>query len=133
MNPRVKSGLLLLATLLIGMVLGALLNARLAEQRLERIAFLRTSRGFMRFIDNAIEPQDEAQRAAIETILERSASRMADHTARSRREVRMIVDSTITQLSTVLSKEQMDRLERRMEMGRRLQFDRRGRRGPPPR
>jgi hypothetical protein len=132
MTPRVKSALLLALTLLIGMVLGALLNARLAEQRLERLAFLRTQRGFTRFLERAITPRDEAQREAVRAVLERSAVRLSDHMQRSRAEMEAILDSTRAELQTVLTDEQMEQLEQRLQMRPPDRRDRRLRRGPPP-
>ena len=139
MTARSKSILLLLATLLIGMVLGALINARLAEQRLERIAFLRTSRGFVRFWEEAVEPQDERQREAIEAVLEQAGRRLAEHMQTSRGEMQNIIDSTKTELDALLTPEQRERLERRMRRRGQNRFeDRRPerfeeRRGPPGR
>ncbi|MGI9174642.1 MAG: hypothetical protein ACR2GR_04935 [Rhodothermales bacterium] len=139
MTARSKSILLLLATLLIGMVLGALINARLAEQRLERIAFLRSSRGFVRFWEEAVEPQDEAQREAIEAVLEQAGRRLAEHMRTTSGEMQDIIDSTKTELDALLTPEQRARLERRMQRRRQNRFeDRRPerfeeRRGPPGR
>ena len=140
MSPRVKSALLLAATLLIGGVLGALLHARLAERRIERIAFLRSSQGFARYLERAIEPESPEQRAAVRAILDRAAARMGEHVARSRRERRAILDSTRAELRTVLSEEQMARLEARLAPRRpgrsergehRRHRDGRPERGPP--
>jgi cytosine/adenosine deaminase-related metal-dependent hydrolase len=132
MTARVKSSLLLVATLLIGMVLGALLNARLAEQRLERIASLRSARGFSAFIERSIEYRDEAQREAVRAILDRAGARMTAHMEETRREVRALFDSTRAELSTVLTEEQLEQLEQRLEMGRQNRRPRGGPRRPPP-
>ena len=131
MNPRTKSALLLTLTLLIGMVLGALLNARLAEQRIERIAFLRSSQGFIRFMNRAIVPRDEAQQAAIHAVLERAAMRMADHLYETRTEMRAIIDSTQAELRSILTTEQMNQLEESLRIRQRNGPGPRGRRGPP--
>ena len=138
MTARTKSILLLLATLLIGMVLGALVNARLAEQRLERLAFLRTSRGFVRFWEEAVEPQDEAQREAIEAVLQQAGRRLAEHMRTSQGEMQNIIDSTKTRLDALLTPAQRERLEQRMQR-RQHRFRERPprrfeeRRGPPGR
>ena len=65
---------------------------------LERIAFLRTSRGFIRFWEEAVEPQDERQREAIEAVLEQAGRRLAEHMRTSRGEMQNIIDSTKTEL-----------------------------------
>ena len=128
MTARVKSILLLLATLLIGMVLGALVNARLAEQRLERIAFLRSQRGFIQAMERAIAPHDEAQREAVRAILDEAALRMATQLQQNGRAMQAILDSTKTELQTVLDADQLQRLERLEE-----RLERRRPRGPGPR
>lgn len=129
MSPRVKSILLIIATLLIGLVLGALVNARLAEKRIERIASLRSERGFVQFIEDAVRPTDEAQREAIRDVLRRAGERMAAHQERSRRQARALLDSTRSELAEVLTDEQMQRLDERFEAGRRMRQKRSDRRG----
>lgn len=133
MTPKAKSALLLVATLLIGMVLGALLNARLAERRIERIVFLRSQHGFMRYMEEVIDPHDEEQREAVRVILGKASESLSDQMVRSRQETRAIIESTIEELRSVLTPEQMQQLEERMK--RRPQFRRDGmnRRRPPPR
>lgn len=131
MTPRAKSALLLIGTLLIGIVLGVLLHARLSEQRIERLAFLRSQRGFVRFMERAIEPRDEEQRQAIRAVLERAAQRMAEHQTESRREARVILDSTRAELRALLTDEQLRQLEEHLEFRREYRPGR-GRRGPPP-
>ncbi len=120
MSARTKSVLLVIATLLIGLVLGALLNARLAERRIERIASLRSERGFVQFIEDAVQPRDDSQREAIRDVLRRAGERMAAHQERSRREARAMLDSTRAELADVLTPEQMQRLDERFEAGRRM-------------
>lgn len=135
MTPRVKSLLLLLATLLIGIVLGGIINARMAEERMERIASMRSSRGLLRYMERMIEPQDAQQRAAVRAILEHAAERMTDVSEQRRREIQAIVDSARAELEQVLTAEQMRQFEERIERmeQRRQEFrQRRERRGPPP-
>lgn len=135
MNPRIKSVLILLATLLIGGVLGALLQARVAEQRLERIAAYRSERGFIRYIERGIEPRDEVQREQIRGILSTAAARASERNMRHRQEMGAILDSTRAALSEVLTPAQLDLLERHLETrrpGRGPGPGRGHRRGPPP-
>src|SRR5690554_5730472 len=99
MSPRVKSIVLLVVTLLIGGVLGALLQARMAEQRIERIAAYRSERGFIRFIERGIEPHDEQQHEQIRAILSTAASRVSEKSTRHRQEMRAIIDSTRAELA----------------------------------
>lgn len=130
MTTRTKSILMLLATFLIGMLVGALLNARMAEDRIERMALLRSRAGFIRFVETAVEPRDDQQRAAIRAILEDAATRMSRHTEQSRTQVRMILDSTRAELETVLTEDQIRRLDDRMRLREHHMRDRRDRPGP---
>lgn len=130
MNARAKSMLLLLITLLIGMVLGALLHARIAEQRMEQLAFLRSQPGFIRYMERAIAPQDAAQQEAIRTILDKTARSLAAQRFSMQEETRAILDSTRAELARVLTEEQMAQLEERINQGRQ-RFERRP--GPPGR
>lgn len=130
MTPRAKSLLLMLAALLIGVVLGGLIHARMVEHRIERIGFLRSDRGFINHVERVVEPENEAQREAIRAVLETGAARVAEHRRRSRREVQILLDSTRSELDSVLTDEQMVRLE---ELIRTREENRRSRRRPPER
>lgn len=124
MTPKVKSSILLISTLIIGMLLGALVNARVAEQRVQQIESLRSQRGFVQYLERGIKPVDDQQRAEIRTVLQRTQERMGLHMRQSRQEVRAILDSMRTELDTVLTDEQMRRLERHLQQrsrGPRLQ------------
>ena len=131
MSARTKSALLLLASVAIGMVLGALLQARLAEQRLERLALLRSEMGFTRALGRIIEPTDEAQRQAIQDVLEQSAQSMAEQIRLNQARSVALLDSTMQALREVLTEEQVAELNQRMEAWqRRLRMRREGRRMP---
>ena len=140
MSARVKSALLLLISVGIGMLLGALLQARLAEQRLERLALLRTEMGLARALERIVEPTDEAQRQAIQGVLESSVQNMAAHMRQNRERSVALLDSTMQALHAVLSDEQIEQLNEQMESWReRMRMRRDGARrqlprwrGPPP-
>jgi hypothetical protein len=127
MTLRLKSVLLLIAVLVIGGLIGALVQARLAEQRIEQIAAHRSERGFMRFVERGIEPADPAQEEAVRAILREASMRVAERSMRHRADVRAIMDSTRAELSTILSAEQMEQLDAHLERHRPM---RRGQRPP---
>lgn len=116
MTTRVKSALLLGVTLLIGVVLGSVLNAFLADRRLERFGMFRSEQGFVRHLEDVIEPTDDAQRQAIEAILTRTASRMRRHMDSAQAQGRLILDSTRAELSDILTPEQIERVDDLMRM-----------------
>ncbi len=119
MSPRTKSTLLLLATLVIGLVLGALLNGYFVRQRLDRIGHFATPLGFGERIERAIEPTSEEQREAIRAVLDDAAPKAVAIMRESRSRMAALNDSVKAELGNVLSEDQMKRLDERMRLRRR--------------
>jgi len=119
-SPKMKSALVLLGTLLVGMALGAVLTGFVVQQRIDRLMALRDEEGFVRTLEEVIEPHDTGQRAEIRRVLRRTAERNADVTADFRREIRASTRQMRADLAPILTKEQMERLEKLRERGRRL-------------
>ena len=111
---RIKSAVIIAVTLVIGMVLGGLITAQLAHDRMDRIAALRSQRGFARFIERSIDYESPAQQEAVHEILDRTSVRMFEHLRRSREETASILDSARDELGKVLSPEQMEHLEQKL-------------------
>lgn len=127
MSPRTKSVLLLLATLIIGLLLGAIANGYFVRERLDRLGNLMTPGGFGGRVEEVLQPTSEEQRRAIREVLDAAAPRAVEIMRRSREDMRALNDSVKEQLADVLSEEQMARLEEH------LRFRRRGPwRGRPP-
>jgi hypothetical protein len=122
---RLKSAGIIVATLIIGMVLGGLLTARIVQNRIDDVAALRSQKRFTRFIERSIEFENEDQRRQVSAILDTTADRMFEHLRSSRQEARTILDSARSQLGEVLSEQQMEQLEKRLH-------HRRGKRPPGP-
>jgi ERCC4-type nuclease len=135
MSPRIKSILLLVAVFVIGGLVGALIQARMAEERIGRIAVHRSERGFVRFMERGIEPTDDTQAEQIRSILQESSTRMAEQARMNRQSIRSIVDSTRAELNQVLTPDQQQALREHIEqsrpMMRRGDGPNRERRGPP--
>ena len=70
MTIDAKTSLILLATLLLGIAIGALGAGAISHHRGEHLRELRHPGGFVQYMEQIIEPRDEAQRAAIRPILE---------------------------------------------------------------
>lgn len=70
MTIDAKSSLILLATLILGIAIGALGVGALAHRRGEHLRELRQPGGFVEHMERVIRPRDEAQREAIRPILE---------------------------------------------------------------
>lgn len=118
--------------MIIGMVLGGLLTARIVNDRMDHIESVRSQRGFTRFIERSIKYESPEQQQEVAEILEGTSERMFQHLRLSRQQTRQILDSTRAELGEVLSEEQMEKLEKRLRRHRR---DRpmRGGEGPPRR
>ena len=115
MTARTKSILLLLGTLLIGMLLGVFVHTLMVEDRIERITSLRSQAGFVRFMENMIEPTDDAQQKAIRDVLDETAEKLNVHHAESRETVQGVMESFRASLDSLLTEEQVNALNERME------------------
>jgi hypothetical protein len=136
MQTRTKSTFLLLAVLLLGILIGILLSGVLVNRRMDRLARMRTGPGIAFFIEDAVRPQSDEQRARIREVLDAAAPRFAEVFDQTREELDALSDSVMLELSGVLSEDQMEELRRHLE-GRKRRMPRRGRdgewrRGPPP-
>lgn len=98
MTIDVRSSLILLATLLLGIAIGALGAGALAQRRSEHVRELRLRGMFVEHMERIIQPRDEAQREAIRPIIEETGRRN-----------RAILDSTHGQLQT-----EMDRMREQL-------------------
>lgn len=139
---RIKSVAIVVVVLIIGMVLGGLITARLVQKRIETFTQMRSERGFTRFLEGAIQYDSEEQREQVEAILEATSERMFEHFSATRFEARQILEETRAELRQILRPEQMRQLERQLRqrmprngpMGPRMRPGERPgkRRGPPP-
>ena len=127
MTDRTKSVLLIVATLVIGMVLGSLVTGAIANRRLDSLA---EARGRMSaFFVDAIEPESEEQAEAIREVLDGAAPRFKEIFEATRGEMKRLSDSVMAELDPILTDEQKERLEKRMQL--RLRRPPRGREGRP--
>ena len=108
MNTRIKTTLVIVITLVIGMIIGALIHGAVMRNRYRQIAFrMRTNEGFMRRMERVIQP-DESQRKALRAVLEKHFQRMSEFGAG----FQSMMDSLKNELDLILTEEQRERLER---------------------
>jgi hypothetical protein len=125
MNVKLKSGIILTATLILGMVLGSLITGKVMRNRVyDRLEALRTERGFVDRIERLIRPDDH-QREEVNRILSRHFGRMREVGKQMHEEFDAINDSLVQDLSQVLRPEQLERFKKRLKKMRRF--------GPPGR
>lgn len=116
---RLRPALVLLGTLALGVLLGALLNGTLARQRFERIDRMRGREGFVQMMEGVVRPTSEAQREAIQPALEREAVRARALFQDFRTRMRANQDSLLMELRPHLTPEQLARVRERLYNGRR--------------
>ncbi len=126
MNIHIKSAIILLTTLLIGMIIGALGMNLFRNQREINFDNFREQRAFMHLHEGILQPTSEAQRDSIHKILTQNLPKFRELGLKHREEMSALIDSMQKQLAPILTKEQLERLDKRRN------FIRRPRRGEPP-
>jgi uncharacterized membrane-anchored protein YhcB (DUF1043 family) len=114
MKTRYKTIGLLFGTLIIGVVVGILLHATfLRGQFRKHIHRLRTEDGFIQRFEDLIQPT-EVQRVQLEKVLKKHFEEMdKQHEA-----FRDLMDSLKTDIDSILTEEQRQRLQKSMFLGR---------------
>ena len=134
MNTKVKIALIIIVTLVIGIVLGAMLNRAFLRHRIHRAFADRNPTGMISFIERNIQPTEE-QREQITKILEKHRKNSAEMREKFMMDMKAEFESLEAELDPILTPEQKNRLKRRLrgpwrDRGR---FpDRRGPRRKPP-
>lgn len=107
MKVQLKSTLLLMGTLLVGIVLGMILHETFLEQRYHsRVRKMRDPQMFIHHFENIIQPTD-AQREELKKILQKHYKKMM----MERNVFQAKMDSLRTELESVLTEEQKARLK----------------------
>jgi ABC-type cobalt transport system substrate-binding protein len=124
MKIHTKSALILLATLALGMLLGALLGGALLQRRMHPAPGMRMARHFADHFEAVVRPE-ESQRDTVRAILDGYAGRFEELYYRHHGEVEALIDSMRADMHGILTEEQMERLRAHAEMAPH-------RRGGPP-
>jgi hypothetical protein len=134
MNTKVKVALIIIVTLIIGIVLGAMFNRAFMRHRIQKAFADRNPRGMVSFIERSIRPTPE-QREQIRQILDKHRIKSAEMREKFMKDMRAEFESLEAELDPILTPEQKNRLKRRLRgpwLDRGRFPDRRGpRRGPP--
>ena len=110
MKPATQSALILLATLIIGFVVGVFATGALGSHRRARVERLRERGGFHEHMEEAIQPRDEEQWNAIFPIIEATAQRNRATIESARAELRTAFEEMIAELEPLLDEEQLRRV-----------------------
>jgi predicted RNase H-like nuclease (RuvC/YqgF family) len=134
MNTKVKIALIIIVTLVIGIVLGAMLNRAFLRHRIHRAFADRNPAGMISFIEKDIRPTPD-QREKIREVLEKHRKKSSDLREKFMMEMQAEFESLEAELDPILTSEQKNRLKRRFRGPwrdpRRFPDPRRPRRKPP--
>ena len=127
MKTAARSRLLLAATLLLGMVLGALLVGAIGQWLARPPG---GPDGFVGHMERMLRPRDEAQRDAMRPIFEAADARNREIIDETREGMRRALVQMRSELEPLLDPEQLQRLDRFIKGNRGDPFPPPG--GPPP-
>ena len=130
MNIRIKTAFIIIATLIIGIIFGALLSRAYMHHRIRRVFTMVNPNRSMTFFEQAISPTP-GQLEQIRKIIKKHTKNVAELQKNLRDGMDSSFESMRKELDSVLTPEQKKRLERLMR-GRRP-WPRRDRRLRPPR
>jgi Spy/CpxP family protein refolding chaperone len=114
MTTKSKTTFIILGTLIIGIVIGALASGMWREKRIKKFSRMRPQQQFVETIEEIIKP-DDAQRKAIEKVLEKRFEHIAQIRERHESEMMAVFDSLRQELNSLLTEEQLKRLEENLE------------------
>jgi hypothetical protein len=109
MNVKVKTALIIIITLIIGVFLGAMLNRALLRHRIRKTFSMHKPDRLVFFIEEMIQPDDD-QRDQIRSIVEKHADRMKEMRKRFFKEMEAERESFLKEIEPLLTPEQKERL-----------------------
>ena len=130
MKAQSKSAFIIVATLVVGILVGALATSAVMNNRMEELNALRSKGGFSENFLGVVQPENEVQRAQIKAILENADNQMEEARLTMYREIRAVTDSMRQRIALLLTPEQQARVDEWQEAQRR-QWRERGDRGRP--
>jgi hypothetical protein len=118
MNLKIKSSLIIIFTLILGIFLGAIFTWNLLHHRVrDRIDKLRTPGGFIEFLVDDLELSNE-QREEVKVIILEHFERVERMSREYRRSFRTTIDSLSSDLDPILTPEQKAKFLEKMKRGR---------------
>lgn len=110
---KTKSIFIILATLIIGFIIGFLTNGQLTNNRIQRFVKQGSYDGFKSRLIHVIQP-DDAQIMKIEPIIDDYAQRVHQTFTESRKGFKTLHEEMLEKLKPYLEPEQMTRLEEQL-------------------
>ncbi len=122
MSNAVRSWVLLIVTLCLGIAIGVLGSGALQDRRMRRVNDMRRPGGFVEHVQRVIRPTSDSQWKAIRPLIEAASQANAERRRAHDGATRASLDSLRAQLNPLLDEAQRERLARFVP----------DRRGPPP-
>jgi len=111
---QIKSTIIIITVLLLGILLGSLSVRFFIHQRISDFQGMHKKAGFVHFMERVIDP-DKAQAEEVRKILQTHFDHFSQLGERHRREVKALMDSLKTELEPYLTPDQLERLARHFE------------------
>jgi gas vesicle protein len=119
MNTKIKSGICLLTTLLIGFVIGYLTSTQVKESRVRELRTFGSAEGFKFMMEHMLELDDE-QKDAIKPVVDKYAKENFELMKNFRGEFSELMKEFHKELTPHLTPEQIERLNEFGERGREM-------------
>jgi hypothetical protein len=129
MSTRSQTTLIVVATLVIGILIGTFLAGPVLHRQLRPPFRGRHPEGFVFAVEMLIDPAPD-QADAVHRILTEHAERFSDISSEYHSEISAVMDSLRKELDPVLTDEQKERLDRRHEHLDKIRRHMKGRRPP---
>ena len=113
-----KSIIALVATLLIGVLLGAAMTGLAVRHRLEQARALTHADGFVEIMIDTVKPTSPDQEAALREILERGGRDMEKILQAARADIYKTIDQIELEMSEHISEEQLEAFRTRRNLAR---------------
>jgi Spy/CpxP family protein refolding chaperone len=117
MNVKTKTSFVIVITLITGIVIGALLSRALLQNRVQRVFSMRSPIVFTQSYLETIKPSAD-QEKQIKEILERNGQLMDEIRSKSQEDLTATMVTMMAELESVLTPEQIQRIEEKPPMGR---------------
>jgi len=119
MNTKIKSGICLLTTLLIGFVIGYLTSTQVKENRIRELRSFGSAEGFKFMMEHMLE-LDEKQKDAIKPVVDKYAKENFELMKNFRGEFSVLMKEFHKELTPYLTPEQIERLNEFGKRGREM-------------
>lgn len=120
MNAKVKSGIILFITLLIGFVIGFLTSSRVKENRIKELRSFGSPEGFRFMMENMLE-LDSEQKAAIRPVFDKYAKKNFELMKDFRGEFKELMVEFHSELTPHLTPQQIEKLKKFGKRGREME------------